>query len=140
VWYAADSESALHLLQQHEIAVILADVEAGQAKLTSLLKLLKQENPQILTIVVTKAADSELVIELINQAQVFRILGKPLSVGLMKSQIHAALQRYLTYKKTPQLTKMLRVDPPTLSHSTGGVGSRILESLKTLRGRWFGAG
>ena len=139
VLYAADSEAALSLLQQHEVAVILADVESGQAQLTSLLKLLKQERPQILTIVVTKSADSELVIELINQAQVFRILSKPLSVGLLKSQLHAALQRYLTYKRTPELMKMLRVDPPTPTQ-TSGVGSRILEGLKTLRGRWFGAG
>lgn len=138
VLYAADSDAALNILQQHEIAVILADVESEQAQLTSLLKLLKQENPQILTIVVTKAADSELVIELINQAQVFRILSKPVSVGVLKSQLHAALQRYLTYKKTPKLTKMLRVDPPTLTQATG-VGARILESLKSLRGRWFGA-
>ena len=136
VFYAADSGSALHLLQQHEIAVILADVESGQVKLISLLKLLKQENPQILSIIVTKAADSELVIELINQAQVFRILSKPLSVGLLKSQLHAALQRYLAYKQTPELTKMHRVDPATLTHS--GVGARILDTLKTLRGRWFG--
>ena len=136
VFYAADSSSALHLLQQHEIAVILADVESGQTKLISLLKLLKQENPQILTIIVTKAADSELVIELINQAQVFRILSKPLSVGLLKSQLQAALQRYLAYKKTPALTKMHRVDPATLTHS--GVGARILDTLKALRGRWFG--
>lgn len=138
VLYAADSDAALNILQQHEIAVILADVESEQAQLTSLLKLLKQENPQILTIVVTKAADSELVIELINQAQVFRILGKPVNVSVLKSQLHAALQRYLTYKKTPKLTKMLRVDPPTLTQATG-VGARILESLKSLRGRWFGA-
>lgn len=136
VLYAADSDSALQVLQQHEIAVILADVETNHVKLTSLLKLLKQENPQILTIVVTKAADSELVIELINQAQVFRILSKPLSVGLMKNQLRAALQRYLTYKQSPQLVKMLRVDPPTITHGT--VGSRIMESLKTLRSRWFG--
>ncbi len=137
VIYAADSDTALELLTKHEIAVILADVESGHAKLTSLLKLLKQENPQILTIVVTKAADSELVIDLINQAQVFRILSKPLSVGLLKGQLHAALQRYLTYKQTPALTKMLRVDPPTITHGT--VGARIMESLKTLRGKWFGA-
>ncbi len=135
VIYASNSETALEALTKHEIAVILADVESGYAKLTSLLKLLKQENPQILTIVVTKAADSELVIDLINQAQVFRILSKPLSVGLLKSQLHAALQRYLTYKQTPVLTKMLRVDPPTITHGT--VGSRIIETLKTLRGKWF---
>jgi serine/threonine protein kinase len=138
VYYAKDGDSALDLLQHHEVAVILADIEAGQAKLTSLLKLLKQENPQILSIVVTKEADSETVINLINQAQVFRILSRPLSVGLLKNQLHAALQRYLTYKQAPQLTKMLKVDPPTLTH-TAGVGSRIMENLKMLRSKWFGS-
>ena len=45
-----------------------------------MLKLLKQENPQILTIVLTKASDSELVIDLINEAQIFRFLNKPVNV------------------------------------------------------------
>ncbi|MDD4977332.1 MAG: protein kinase [Gallionella sp.] len=137
VYYAADTDSALELLHQHEVAVVLADVEAGEAKLTSLLKLLKQENPQILAVVVTKAADSETVINMINQAQVFRILSRPLSVGLLKSQLHAALQRYLTYKVTPNLTKMVRVDPPTLTH-TSGPSSGLMIKLKNLRKKWFG--
>jgi len=137
VYYAADTDSALELLHQHEVAVILADVEAGEAKLTSLLKLLKQENPQILAVVVTKAADSETVINLINQAQVFRILSRPLSVGLLKGQLQAALQRYLTYKRSPSLTKMLHVDPPTLTH-TSGPSSGLLVKLKQLRKKWFG--
>lgn len=138
IYYAADTDSALNKLQQHEVAVVLADVEAGEAKLTSLLKLLKQENPQILAVVVTKAADSETVINLINQAQVFRILSRPLSVGLLKGQLHAALQRYLTYKQTPNLTKMLRVDPPTLTHSSGP-SSNLMIKLQQLRRKWFGA-
>jgi serine/threonine-protein kinase len=137
VYYAADTDSALELLHQHEVAVVLADVEAGEAKLTSLLKLLKQENPQILAVVVTKAADSETVINLINQAQVFRILSRPLSVGLLKGQLQAALQRYLTYKQSPSLTKMLHVDPPTLTH-TSGPSSGLMVKLKQLRKKWFG--
>lgn len=137
VYYAADTDSALELLHRHEVAVVLADVEDGEARLTSLLKMLKQENPQILAVVVTKAADSETVINLINQAQVFRILSRPLSVGLLKSQLHAALQRYLTYKVTPNLTKMLRVDPPTVTH-TSGPSSGLMVKLKQLRKKWFG--
>ena len=57
-----------------------------------MFKLLKQENPQILTIVVTTASDSELVIELINEAQIFRFLNKPVNV-------RAALQ--VATKQTP---------------------------------------
>ena len=50
-----------------------------------MLKLLKQEYPKILSIVATKAKDADLVIDLINQAQVFRILNKPINVGTVES-------------------------------------------------------
>ena len=139
VIYAADLDAALAAMQAQEIAVVITDVEAGHEQMTAMLKLLKQENPQILTIVITTASDSELVIELINQAQIFRFLNKPVNVRLLKGHVHAALQRYLTYKQAPKLVDAHRVQPAEQVRSSS-VGQRILGSIKTLRGRWFGAG
>lgn len=137
VLYACDSEEAMLLLQQQEIAVVLADLESSQIELTSLLKLLKQETPQILTLVTTKKADSELVIELINQAQVFRILSKPINLSLLKEHVHAALQRYLSYKQAPKLLRNQHVQTlPKIRESKQGL--HILEGLKALHGKWFG--
>lgn len=42
----------------------------------------------------TEASDSELVIDLINQAQVFRFLTKPLNLKLLQQHVQAALARY----------------------------------------------
>ena len=103
VIYAADADAALDMLNEHEIALVVADVEAGHEQLTAMLKLLKQEYPQILSIIATNAKDADQVIDLINQAQVFRILHKPINVTTLKAQVHAALQRYLTYQQTPEL-------------------------------------
>ncbi len=104
-----------------------------------MLKLLKQENPQILTLVVTTASDSDLVIELINEAQIFRFLNKPVNVRLLKGHVHAALQRYLTYKKTPELVRAHSVQPAAEARASS-LGRRILGGIKALRGKWFGAG
>ena len=139
VIYAADLDAALAVMQTQEIAVVITDVEAGQEQLTAMLKLLKEENPQIMTIVVTTASDSELVIELINQAQIFRFLNKPVNVRLLKGHVHAALQRYLTYKQTPKLVDAHRVKPAAEVRASS-VGQRILDGIKSMRGRWFGAG
>ena len=103
----------------------------------AMLKILKQENPQILTIVVTTASDSELVIELINQAQIFRFLNKPVNVRLLKGHVEAALQRYLTYKQAPQLLDAHRVQRAD-SVRTSSIGKRILDGIQSLRGKWFG--
>ncbi len=137
VVYAADVDAALAAMQAREIAVVITDVEAGDGQLTAMLKLLKQENPQILTIVVTTASDSDLVIELINEAQIFRFLQKPVNVRLLKGHLHAALQRYLTYKKAPELISAHRVQPAE-GVRVSSLGARILDGIKSLRGRWFG--
>jgi serine/threonine-protein kinase len=139
VHYAADLDAALALMQTHEVAVVIADVEAGHDQVMAMLKILKQENPQILTIVVTVASDSELVIELINQAQIFRFLNKPVNVRLLKGHVEAALQRYLTYKQAPKLLDAHRVQSVD-EVRTSSIGQRILDGIKTLRGKWFGGG
>ncbi len=137
VVYAADVDAAVAAMQAREIAVVVTDVDAGHGQLTAMLKLLKQENPQILTIVVTSASDSELVIELINEAQIFRFLNKPVNVKVLKGHVHAALQRYLTYQHTPELVKALRVQTAAEGRPAS-VAQRIVEGIKALRGRWFG--
>ena len=48
--------------------------------------------------------------------------------------MHAALQRYLTYKQAPKLVHQHKVEPV----GTASLGQRILDSIKSLRGRWFG--
>ena len=137
VTYAADIDSALAAMQKSEIAVVITDVEFGQEQLTAMLKLLKQENPQILAIVVTGASDSELVIELINQAQIFRFLNKPVNVRLMRGHVHAALQRYLTYVQAPQLLSAHKVKVVSEVRESS-VGRRLLDGFRSVRGRWFG--
>jgi DNA-binding NtrC family response regulator len=136
VVHATDIDSALNAMEKQEVAVLVSDFEAGDEQLGAMLRLLKQENPQILTILVTATSDSELVIELINEVQIFRFINKPVNVGLLKRYVHAALQRYLTFKQVPQLAREHPVQPPEEMRESE-VGARILESARTLREKWF---
>ena len=83
----------------------------------------------------TDASDSELVIDLINQAQVFRFLTKPLTLKLLQQHVQAALARYQSFRKSPKLLKQHRIT------AARGSDSSVLE---TLRNRihsiksWFG--
>lgn len=139
VHYAASLDDAIALMQEHEIAVVLADVGAGNEDVAAMIKLLKQENPQILTIVLTAASDSDLMIDLINQAQIFRFLNKPVKVNLLKKHLHAALEHYTAFKQSPQLLKQYQVQESPLVRNSS-VGKRILAGIMALPGRWFKAG
>jgi serine/threonine-protein kinase len=139
VAYAASARAARTIMQSREIGVVVTDIEAGHENLVSMLRMIRQEHPQILSIVATNASDSELVIELINQAQIFRFLNKPVNVRLLKNHVLAALRCYLNFKQAPRLMRAHQVSAAAASGSSY-FGQRLLASLKSLPARWFGAG
>ena len=138
VHYAPNLEAAIAVMQEHEIAVVIADVGTGNADVTAMIKLLKQDYPQILTIVLTAASDSDMVIELINQAQIFRFLNKPVKVKILKSHLQAALSQYIVLQNSPQLLKQYQVQESEQVRNSS-VGKKILAGLLSLPGRWFKA-
>ncbi len=104
---AASALEAVKLLDKEEIACIVADMDAGREHLVSLFKLLKKQRPEILSILVTDEPDSELVIDLINTAQIFRFVTKPLNARELRTHVGSALRRYATFKKIPSLVNQL---------------------------------
>jgi len=133
VHYARNFDAAIGQLDAHETALIVADIaNRGEESLAS-FKVLKHEHPEILVVVLTEASDSELVIELINQAQIFRFINKPVNPDLLKQHTQAALTRYQSFKQNPHLTRQHQVAAPDAESS---VGEKILSRVKSLKS-WF---
>jgi eukaryotic-like serine/threonine-protein kinase len=133
---ASNLDQAFEELNAREIALILADIGNKDKEIIASFKMLKQKHPEILTIVLTAASDSELAIDLINQAQIFRIMNKPVNLRLLKQHVHAALTRYQAFKKTPQLTHQHQVAQLKVDDTAN---RRLLDRISSLR-NWFGAG
>ena len=132
VYHARSLEEGLNQLETHEIALIVGDIASRSGDIVAAFKLLKQERPEILAIVLTETADSELVIELINQAQIFRFINKPVNPDLLRQHAQAALTRYQLYKQNPHLTRQHQV----AAEGAAGVSQAILARVKSLRS-WF---
>jgi serine/threonine-protein kinase len=108
----------------------------GQDGLTTLFKLLKAQHPEILSILVTESSDSELVIELINQAQIFRFLNKPIHVRQLRGHVDAALARYRAFKQRPALVHQHQV-AESLQAKTSLWGAKLFERIRSLPDRLF---
>jgi len=132
VYHAKSLDEALSELETHETALIVADVASRGEEIVAAFKLLKQERPEILVIVLTEASDSELVIELINQAQIFRFINKPVNPDLLRQHAQTALTRYQSFKQNPHLTRQHRV----AATGAEGVSERILARVRSLKS-WF---
>jgi eukaryotic-like serine/threonine-protein kinase len=139
VLHAVNLLDALDVLRDEKVGVLVADIEGAHQHNRTLFKLLKREHPQILTIAMTAASDSDLVIELINQAQIFRFLNKPLKLPTLQQHIAAAMAQYLKYQAQPKRLMTQKVDAPVAAKEGNAedvsVGSLILGKLKALRAR-----
>jgi response regulator RpfG family c-di-GMP phosphodiesterase/tRNA A-37 threonylcarbamoyl transferase component Bud32 len=130
--YATDFDAALGQLEAHETALIVADIANRGGESLAAFKVLKHEHPEILVIVLTEASDSELVIDLINQAQIFRFINKPVNPDLLKQHTQAALTRYQSFKQNPHLTQQHKVAPAPAAD----VSQKLLDKVKSLK-NWF---
>jgi eukaryotic-like serine/threonine-protein kinase len=130
---AADFDAAIGQLDAHETALVIAELGKRREESLPALKVLKHERPEILVIVLTEASDSELVIELINQAQIFRFINRPVDPEKLKQHTQAALTRYQSFKQNPHLTHQHKVADPT---GDGSVGRKILDRVKSMKS-WF---
>jgi DNA-binding NtrC family response regulator len=91
---------AAKLLQSNEYAAIVADLRAGKDDLVKLFRVVKAKRPETLSLLVAAEADSELVADLINQAQIYRFLAKPLDGKELRTHVAEALRRYAEFKQS----------------------------------------
>jgi serine/threonine-protein kinase len=138
VLHARTLEETVKTLAAEEVSVLVADLDIAREEVGILFRLLKQEHPQTLAIAVTRASDSELVIDLINQARLFRFVAKPINLASLKAHIIAALERYESFRAAPELVATQQAAPtPGMGESTAA--AKIVGRLRSLGSRFAAA-
>ncbi len=137
VRFAATTERALQVLEQHETGVVISETESQRGDLTEMIKSLKQYHPHIATVVITDRANAQLAIDLINEGQVYRMLLKPVRIGSCRLSVEAAVGRYWQLKQNPKAARRFLVAPRV---SPSWLNASLLERIKLLPSRLLGAG
>jgi len=122
------AQEAAKVLGQHEIAAIVADMGAGMDGLVALFRELKAKRPEVLSILLTDQPDSELAIELINKAHIFRFLPKPVSAKELRTQVAEALRRYAAFKAVPTLGATAPASPESAADRARALAGRPVAS------------
>jgi len=110
VIHATNPVDAFRILESEDIGVILAERTLGSMDLTHLLCLLKRQHPEIVSIVLSKTMDSDLLTKMINQGQIFRFLPKPVSASFLRLTLKSALLRRNELLDMPKLSQRYQVE------------------------------
>lgn len=127
-------QGALQVLAHKKVAILITELSLGNEDLSAMVKTLKQEHPDLLTIILTCFKDTSRLVELINQAQVFRYLPKPLRKGLLTKSIESTLVRYNSNRVQPVRLATQVVEKPQ-DEQQQSESSKIADYLARLRGK-----
>lgn len=133
VW-ANGVQSALRVMATHAVAILVTELSLGNDDLSTVIKTLKQTHPETLTIILTCFKDTSRLVDLINQAQVYRYLPKPVRKGLLAKSIQSTIARYHSITATPVLLQTQAVEK-TQDVQEQQASERIAGYLAKLRGK-----
>jgi serine/threonine-protein kinase len=134
VHWAQSLEQMFAHLEQYPIGVIVSELMVGRESLTTALKLLKAQHPEVVTVVMTPFQDTGVLINLINQGQIFRLLPKPVRRGPLGMNLASALRHHRLLKNSPLLRERHAVEKPRQVEDVS-VATRVMGFLGRLRGR-----
>lgn len=135
-WCTNIDDAFAALLEDSNIAVVVTEVRIGSEDITEPLKKLKEIYPTALTLVLTSFQDTKLLIDLINQGQIFRFMPKPILPKLMESSISAAIRHYHICKAAPVLLKRHAVDKSKEGDTK--ISGKIMGYLQKIREKLSG--
>lgn len=98
---AANLAEALQFLNQESIDLLVSDLKLAGEDTVPLLKTLARLHPRLLSLVVTPFQDTQALLKLINEAQIFRYLPKPIRKGLFDKGLQAAAAQALLLRSQP---------------------------------------
>lgn len=131
---ARNLAEAMVLLNNEAVDILVSDLKLAGEDTAPLLKSLAQAHPRLLSLVVTPFRDTQALLRLVNEAQIFRYLPKPVRRGLFEKGLKAAAEQALIWRAQPQQVVTRLAEVPRDEREQEKVGS-LLGMLGRLRER-----
>ncbi len=136
IYDAHHIEDALDVLAQEEVAILITDVTLNGEDITDFIKLLKQKYPALMTIILTEVVDSQMALDLINQARVYRYYRKTIGNGVLSLSIKNGLRFYKNNKGNVDLLQQQQVEEIQVIQNPSLV-EKVTGRLKSMRERFI---
>ncbi|CAD5110160.1 response regulator [Zestomonas carbonaria] len=131
---AGSLAEAMRMLNAEEVDILVSDLKLAGEDTAPLLKSLAQAHPRLLSLVVTTFRDTQALLKLINEAQIFRYLPKPVRRGLFEKGLRAAAEQAQLWRLQPAVPVTRLAETPRDEREKERVGS-LLGMLGRLRDR-----
>lgn len=135
---ASSLQEAVSLLEKERIGVVISDTRIQDNPVIGLISALKQQRPEVVTLILTERADADAAIGMINQGQIYRFIIKPIHDGQCKIMVGSALRQHSRLVQNPILHQRYEVKAAPAPEPSSN-SAALIDRVKTLRSwakRW----
>ncbi len=93
---------AVQVVSKERIGAIVSEVKIGSTDVTHFISLLKQKQPDIVSVVVAEETDLKQLVKLINDGQVYRYTKKPVQDSYLKHLVASAMAKHMQLAAEPK--------------------------------------
>ena len=126
----------VEVLEEHRTGVLVTDFTSDATLLQSITSTLKQQLPELVTIVVSESRDTSDMINLINYGQVFRFVAKPIIPTDFRQHVNAAAVKHMQFLEHPELLQRHQVVDMPAAEQPPTALKQFVGQVMDLRGRW----
>lgn len=124
-------------IERKEAGVLVTDFTTNRSMLHKMIGVLKQQLPELVTIVASNGRDTTDMISLINHGQVFRYVLKPIEPKNLMYEINAAAIKHLDLLNNPDAAKRHEVMTMEESDEAPQTLNNFVTRIQKLRSRQF---
>jgi len=139
---ASSVEQALTMLERQKIGVVISDTRVHQSPVITLVSMLKEHHPELVTVILTQRADAGTAIDLINKGQIYRFISKPLHGSQCKIAVNSAVRQHHKLTSAPELHQRYQVEQTVAPVATAATAAApaaemppagLLDRIRSLR-------
>ena len=127
---AESGEEALRQLEQHDVALLITDLQLPNMSGTALLEQAAELRPHMVRIILTAHADAQALADAINRGRVYRYATKPWQDEDMRLTVVRALQHYDVSRSRYEADETNKRLSRRLRAMTRGVVRAIADTLE----------
>lgn len=121
---------AMDYLVTNDVNIIVAETNNSITEDLAFIKVAKSSYPDILSLVITEEGDSNRLISLINEGQVYRYMTKPYTLGQLKLYLMSALRYQRKIQDQPILAERHQVET-IKDEESHKFGQTLLQRMKS---------
>jgi DNA-binding NtrC family response regulator len=105
---AENGEAGLALLEEHPIQLVICDHSMPKMTGIDFLKIVRQQHPHVLRIMLTGDPNPDVIIRSINEGEVYRFIKKPWDNTMLRVTLYFAFETIVLEEENRRLVAALR--------------------------------